>query len=250
MRILIILIVTLSVFSCSTKKDVLLLQDISVYDSLKIDYIDYKIKVDDILRITVSSQSPELDLIFNSYSDVSNSIETFQINGNQVNSEGDINFAVLGKLKVKDLTTSEISNLITNSLIEKGILINPSVDVKIISSYFTILGEVNKPGRYEFIKNNMDLIQAIGIAGDLTINGKRDGIKILRRTADSFNVANIDLTKSDFIETEYFQIFPGDIIVVDPNSSRVKNAGLIGNAGNLLSVLSFLLTSIILISSG
>ena len=243
-------LVVIYISSCSTKKDVLLFQDISDYDLINVEYIDYKIKVDDILKITVSSQSPELDLIFNSYSNVNNTIETFQINGNQVNSEGNINFAVLGKIKVKDLTTSEISSLISNSLVEKGILLNPSVDVKIVNSYFTILGEVNKPGRYEFIKNNMDVIQAIGIAGDLTINGKRDGIKILRNTGDSFDVANIDLTKSDFIKTQYFQIFPGDIIVVDPNSSRIKNAGIIGNAGNLLSVLSFLLTSIILITSG
>ena len=60
----------------------------------------------------------------------------------------------------------------------------------------------------------------------------------------------INILKSDFIKTQYFQIFPGDIIVVDPNSSRIKNAGIIGNAGNLLSVLSFLLTSIVLITSG
>ena len=96
----------------------------------------------------------------------------------------------------------------------------------------------------------MDILQAIGIAGDLTINGKRDDIKVLRRMPDNnIKVSSIDITNSNFIRSESFQIFSGDVIVINPNNSRVKNAGIIGNSGTLLSLLSFILSSIIVISN-
>ena len=128
-------------------------------------------------------------------------------------------------------------------------LINSSVDVKIVNSYFTIIGEVNQPGRYNFLKNDIDIFQAIGLAGDLTINGKRDNIKVLRKNDDNLVVNTIDLTSSDLLISKNYQIFPGDIIIINPNNARVKNAGIIGNSGNLLSVLSFILSSIILITA-
>ena len=76
----------------------------------------------------------------------------------------------------------------------------------------------------------MDILQAIGIAGDLTINGQRKNVKILRRLNDKLKVSSVDLTSSDFFASPNFQIIPGDIIIVDLNNSRVKNAGIIGNA--------------------
>ena len=132
---------------------------------------------------------------------------------------------------------------------DEGLLTNSTVDVKILNSYFTVLGEVNKPGRYNFLKNNMDIFQALGIAGDLTINGKRSDVKILRKHDNKIVVNSVDITSSDLLLPENFQIFPGDVIIINPNDARVKNAGIIGNSGNLLSVLSFILSAIILITS-
>ena len=121
--------------------------------------------------------------------------------------------------------------------------------MKIINYYFTILGEVKNPGRYHFLENNMDIFQALGIAGDLTINGKRDDIKIVRKTNDIVKVSSLDITSSNLLNSQNFQIFPRDVIIVNANNARVKNAGIIGNFGNLLTVLSFILSSIILISN-
>ena len=95
----------------------------------------------------------------------------------------------------------------------------------------------------------MDIFQAIGIAGDLTINGKRKDIKIVRKNDNIIKVDSVDITSAQLLTSKKFQIFPGDIIIVNPNNARVKNAGVIGNTGNLLSVLSFILTSIVLITS-
>ena len=248
MRYFIILFIFIS--SCATKKDVLFIQDLNESDISNVKYNEIIIQEDDILKIQVTSQSPELTQLFNISATINaNALENYQLNGYLVNAEGFISFPLLGSIKVKGLTLNQISKLIATSLVTNGELLNPTVDVKIVNAYFTILGEVNKPGRYSFIKNNMDILQAIGIAGDLTINGQRKNVKILRRLNDKLRVSSVDLTSSDFFASPNFQIIPGDIIIVDPNNSRVKNAGIIGNAGNLLSVLSFILSSIILITS-
>ena len=87
------------------------------------------------------------------------------------------------------------------------------------------------------------------MAGDLTINGDRKEIKILRDFDSKTKIFNIDITNANFIKNSGFQIISGDIIIVNPNSNRVKNAGIIGNSGTLLSLLSFILSSIIVISN-
>ncbi len=161
----------------------------------------------------------------------------------------DIYIPEIGKMYVKDLTIDEIRKKVSDSLENKDILYNSSVDVKVINSYFTILGEVNKPGRYEFLENNLNFLEAIGMAGDLTINGKRKDIVLMRQSNGKQGLHNIDLTNIDFINSEFFQIFSGDIIIVNPNTSRIKNAGIIGNSGTLLSLLSFLLSSIIIMNN-
>ena len=235
--------------SCSTKKDVLLIQNLDEKKLIEINYEQIVIKQDDILKINVLTDPPELSLVFNENSIMNASLQTYQINGYQVDSNGLINLPLIGYLKAEGLTVFELSKLINQTLSEKEILTNPTVNVKIINSYFTILGEVNSPGRYNFLQNNLNLFQAMGMAGDLTINGDRKNIKILRKSENDLKVTNIDITSSEFIGSNFFQIYPNDIIIVDPNSSRVKNAGIIGNSGNLLSLLSFLLSSIILITS-
>ena len=95
----------------------------------------------------------------------------------------------------------------------------------------------------------MDILQAIGIAGDLTINALRDDVRVISDYSGKIGVNSLDLTSAKLLESDSFQIFPGDVIVVNANRARVKNAGIIGNFGNLLSVMSFILSSIIVISN-
>ena len=123
------------------------------------------------------------------------------------------------------------------------------MDIKVVNWNVTILGEVNKPGKYFFDSPNFNLIQAIGLAGDLTINGERSNVRLLRINDSSSKIFEIDLTSKDFISSDFFFIKTGDVIIVNPNNSRVKNAGIIGNSGTLLSLLSFLLSSVIVISN-
>ena len=108
---------------------------------------------------------------------------------------------------------------------------------------------VNTPGRYDYFENNINILEAIGRAGDLTITGKRNNIKLIREIDNKTTIHKLDLTNPELINSKFFQIQSGDIIIVDPNSTRVKNAGVIGNSGTLLSLLSFILSSIIVINN-
>lgn len=247
-----ILFTVLLLFSCSTKKNILYVQDLSENTEFSFDYQDYRIKVDDILKISIEVENPEAKVMFNNFSP-SNQNETREsliFKGFQVNSEGFIFYPRLGKVYVKGLTASNLSEKIYKEIIEKGLLTAFSIDVKVINLDFTILGEVNTPGRYFFSKNNLNIFEAIGMAGDLTINGQRKNVKLIREINGNKKVFDVDLTSSKIFNSKIFQIIPGDIIIVNPNLNKVKNAGIIGNSGTLLSLLSFILSLIIVTSQG
>lgn len=250
MRIL-ILIVFLFISSCSTKKDILLIQDSKLKTNYDFEFKEVKIKPDDILRIKISSKSVDVASLYNPNPIGSSpgTILNYQVEGYLVNSNGFVNISTLKPVLVKGLTLVEASSKIQNLLEQEEIIKNATVDIKILNSYFTVLGEVNAPGRYSFLENNMNIFQALGIAGDLTINGKRDDIRIISNSDGKMIINSIDITSSNLLVSDKFQIFPGDIIIVNANNARVKNAGIVGNFGNLLSVMSFILSSIILITS-
>lgn len=239
-------------FSCSSKKNILYVQDIDEKSNIKFEYSDYKIKIGDILKIDIITDNQEVSLQFNpkvASSNVNNTKDAILYNGFQVDALGYINFPTIGKIKALDKSFLELRDYMYNYITEKKYLNNPFIDIKHINSHFTVIGEVNKPGRYDFLDTNMNILKAIGLSGDLTINGKRNDIKLIREIEGEQVVSSIDLTTSDFINAGSFQIFSGDIIIVNPNSARVKNAGIIGNSGTLLSLLSFLLSSIIIINN-
>lgn len=244
-----LLLIFLAISSCASKKDVLLLQDIDYNSEIENNYKNYLIKVDDILKIDISSSNSELDVEFNKLSSFnSQTREVLLYDGYLVNSNGFISLPSLGQVEVQNKSISQVSQLIYDKIVSEDLLKNPSVDVKVLNTHFTILGEVNNPGRYVFLKNNLNILEAIGIGSDLTIQADRKNIKLIREIDNKKTFYNIDLTSSKFFNSESFQISSGDIIIVNPNRNRVKNAGIIGNSGTLLSLLSFILSSIIVIS--
>ena len=233
------------------KKDVLLLQDTKPSLEYNFKYIDIKIQPNDILRVDISSKSSNVASLYDAKTNLnsSSSLLGYMIEGYQVNSKGFVDIPALTPIFVKDLTIAEATLKIQRALADQEVLKDATVDIKILNSYFTVLGEVNLPGRYSFLENNLNIFQALGIAGDLTINGKRNDIKIVSKNDGNMSVSSVDLTSSELLVSPRFQIFPGDIIIVNANDARVKNAGIVGNFGNLLSAMSFILSSLILITN-
>ncbi len=241
------------IFSCSSKKDILYLQNSNDKPTFNSGYSDYKIQIDDILKITVFAENLETVEIFNIVPTINSgnlTKDAYLLNGYQVNTKGYISFKGIGDLYVLNRTIEEIKIDLKNIYIDKKLLTNPLIDIKVINSSFTILGEVFRPGRYDFMSNNLNILEAIGLAGDLTIKGERSNIKLIREDNNGQKIIHsLDLTNSDILNDDYFQIISGDIIIVNPNKNRIKNAGIIENAGTLLSLLSFILSSIILTTS-
>lgn len=249
-NIFFVLFIPVIFFTCSSKKDLVYLQN----DFDNIDVVSsfhHPIQIGDVLKITLRTESDNTlnimvppDLQSSVYNE---SRESLIFKGFEVDDEGYINYPGIGEINILGITTKEVEAKIASILSESEIMTDPVIDVKIINLHFTILGEVNMPGKYYYDKQNLNLFEAIGMAGDLTINGVRKDIKLLRFENDKVSSVSIDLTNKSVVNDNYFQISSGDIIIINPNYSRVKNAGIIGNSGTLLSLLSFLLSSIIVI---
>tara|TARA_B100002052_G_scaffold238237_1_gene222000 strand:- start:3772 stop:4524 length:753 start_codon:yes stop_codon:yes gene_type:complete len=235
--------------SCSSKKDILYLNNVDFEDSYKIQTNEYLLKTDDILKIDVFFGDNQFINDFSKPGITTNSIESVQIEGYQVDSNGNINYPGIGEIYVKEMTILDLRKFITDFLIEKEQFIKLVVDIKLVNNHITVLGEVNNPGRFQFLDTNINIFEAIGFAGDMTIFGDRENVRIIRSNEGTSTVHNISLTNKDIFDSDLFQVVSGDVIIVNQNSTRVKNAGIIGNSGTLLSLLSFLLSSIIIISN-
>ena len=110
------------------------------------------------------------------------------------------------------------------------------------------MGEVARPGTYTFLEESVSIPQAIGQAGDLTINGDRNNILLVRDLNGNKNSQFIDLTKSDFINSSNYYLKQNDVLYIRPNNAKVKSSGLVGNASTLVSILSLAVSLFIVIT--
>ena len=237
--------------SCASKKDILYFQDTKTLVPQEIQYESPKIQANDILDIKVSALVPETALPYNKQivgNATANNLELIKLQGYLVTTDGSLTFPVLGKLTVADKTTAQLETQLQQLLERGGHLVEPTVNVRLLNAKVTVLGEVQRPNTYSFTEQQISLPQALGYAGDLTINGKRNNIMLIREEKGQRTVAHIDLTKTDWFNSPYYYIKPNDLIVVNPNGPKVKSAGFVGNTGTLISVASLILTSIVLIT--
>jgi polysaccharide export outer membrane protein len=236
--------------SCVSKKELLYLQDIKAYNNSKIISSLNILQENDILKIDVSSLEMNASIPYNKVSSVNNfgnSLQLLQLNGYLVSKNKTINFPVLGEISVEGKTTQDLEKYLNNLLESGGHLLNPNVSVRLLNSKVTILGEVRNPGTFTFTEKNITLLQALGLAGDLTIDGNRKNITIIRESNGKRSTTNLDLTSASWLGSLYQNIQPNDVIIVNPNTKKITSAGLIGNISTILSIASILLSTIILI---
>ncbi|MBO6878936.1 polysaccharide biosynthesis/export family protein [Winogradskyella sp.] len=245
------LLVLLLVSSCASKKEVLYMQDAMTEASGEVKYNSATIQPNDILKITVETLVPEAALPYNKTSSQGmqpQNVQLLQLEGYLVSLDNTIKFPVLGEISTDNQTTKQLETTIKEKLVSGGHLLSPTVNVRLVNAKVTILGEVNQPGTYSFTEQNITLLQALGYAGDLTINGKRNDILITREVDGLRKVSHIDLTSASFMNSEFYFIKPNDVIVVNPNNPRVKNAGFVGDVGTILTIASLALSITILLS--
>ncbi|MDD4515954.1 polysaccharide biosynthesis/export family protein, partial [Massilibacteroides sp.] len=182
-------IVTVLLISCASPEKVLYLQDVDRYQQQDID-LAYEVLIhkDDLLAIMVNSKNPELALPFNmpmvTYQLGTNVGATGQqrVLGYLVDSEGYIDFPILGKIRVDGLSRLQLTELIKKRLIEEDLIRDPIVTVQMLNFKISVMGEVARPGSFSITTDRVTLLEALSMAGDLTIYGKRDRVAVIRET--------------------------------------------------------------------
>ena len=173
---------------------------------------------------------------------------TAQILAYTVDEQGDVNFPVLGKIAVGGKTRQEVADYIRLRLIERDLVRDPIVTVEYVNLSVKILGEVNHPGRIDITKDYFTIIDAIADAGDLTINGQRENVMVMREVDGEDQTYVINLCdRQDMLTSPAFYLQQNDVIYVTPNSKKKREAKSSGNIFNQPSIwisLASLLTTI------
>ena len=239
--------------SCSTKNQLIYLKDIKKQEAnswVDIPVVTDRIESGDILKIDVKTTVPEASVPYNIINTVRNqtSLEIIKLDGYLVDNNMMINFPVLGKVSTNELNERQLEEKLTNLLVQGDHLSNPTVIVRRINSKFTVLGEVKNPGTFSYSDKKINILQALGYAGDLTIDGKRKDITLIRDEDGKRKAYNIELTKSDFLNSPLFNIKNNDILIINPSFNKVKSAGFIGSPASIATIASLLLNITLLIN--
>lgn len=238
MRILHVFIISLAVLllsGCTSYKNVAYLQDGNAMNELSepLSMYDAKIMPKDLLTITVNATDPETAAPFNltvqTAVNVARSSSLTQQAALQqylVSNEGTIDFPVLGVLNVGGLTKTEAENLIRTKL---GNYLKeiPIVTVRMANYKISVLGEVARPGMFTVSNEKISVFEALALAGDLTIWGMRDNVKIIRENADGQReIISLNLNKTDIVNSPYYYLQQNDIVYVTPNKTKAKNSDI------------------------
>ncbi len=243
----------LLLFSCRSREEVVYYQNIDrLAQTEKSNSYEIKIQPDDLLLIIVSADDPETAIPFNlstisvpsAYNvNASRGMESMQ--SYLVDAEGSIDFPVLGKLTVGGLSRSEVMRLL-ESKVSKYIK-NPIINLRIMNFKISVQGEVTNPGTFNISSDRVTLIEALTMAKDLTIYGKRDNILIIREVNGVKSYNRVDITKADFINSPFYYLAQNDVIYVEPNKVRINGAAVGANTGVIISITSLVITLITLI---
>lgn len=258
--------------SCSTPKKIAYFQDLDdskVMETIVLEQQAIKVRPYDRLSIVVHSKDPALSQLFNlnvitngtrqasAFSGSNSHLYEFVPGVNEgigsytVTADGTIDFPILGTLKVAGMTRSELAGFIKGELIGRNLIKDPVVTVEFLNIGFSVLGEVNRAGRYDLNKDVITIVEAISLAGDLGIQGKRENVMLMRRGEKGIETYHVDLTNmEELTKSPAFFLQQGDVIYVEPNNIRKRqttsNGNSVTNISFWLSVASLIATVAVL----
>lgn len=227
--------------SCTSPKDIAYMQN-AVYgqEELVMNLNEIRVQPQDKVSIVVSCKEPELARLFNlvqTTNRVGQDNTMQQSDGRvsvyTVDNNGDIDFPVLGKVHIAGLTRSEISNKISNDLINGKWVSDPVVSVEFANLHFSVVGEVKNPGTYAISNDKVTLLEAISKAGDLTPYGERE-ITVIREKGGKRTKYRVDLKDNSMFESPAYYLQQNDVIYVQPNKTVARQAA--DNPNNLKSI--------------
>ena len=237
-----LLVMLLFLASCASKKDVFYFQDIG-NAPLQNSFKFLSIQPGDILDIQIKAFNRESVIIFQrQYSNQSSQPQNQNrvVDGYLVGEDGSINLPIIGSVDANGKSTNSLALEIQEKL--SPFVKNPSVNIRILNFRVSVLGEVKNPGTYSVMEERISIPQALGLAGDLNINGDRNQVLLIRNQDGKSVHRIIDITKSEFIQSDFYFLRQNDIIYVRPNNAKVKSSGLVGNVATASSVISLILS--------
>ena len=235
-----LLLLAILLCSCATPRQITYFQDL--HDGVNKTITNSKIvrvKPEDKISIIVKSKDPQLAELFNlpivSYRVGQGSTSALgsgsqQVTSYSVNSKGFIDFPVLGEIYVEGQTREEIASNIKKKLMDQNLIKDPVVTVEFDNLSYSVLGEVNRPGKFVIDRDRVTILDAISAAGDLTIYGKRDNITVLRHEYNKETVYTINLCSgNDMFESPAYYLQQNDVVYVEPNYAGARQSTVNGN---------------------
>ena len=244
-------IALLSATSCGTPKNVAYFQDLNNNPDTVITLQNrvITVKPTDKIYIGVKSKDPQISQLFNLTGGTSSGATNMSQDAYYytVDSKGDIDFPVVGKIQVAGLTREEIAEKVKKSLVDASLVKDPTVTVSLSNLHYSMMGEVAKPGQYAIDEEKVTILDAISKAGDLTIQGRRQDVMVLRQENGHQKIYKIDLCSGkDIFNSPAYYLQQNDVVYVTPNDTKKRSSTLNGNTvqstGFWLSVSSLLVT--------
>lgn len=241
-----ILVMTGIIFtSCATREKVVYLQGDQTTFEQAINYAP-TLQSDDQLVITVSAIDLESTTPFNQtnpyiQSNRQDTKQTYLIDQN-----GEIDYPVLGKIKLGGMTRNDAMSFMKDLL--KEYIKDPSVNIQIVNLKITVLGEVTQPGTFNLVNERITILEALGLAGDLTINGVRDNVMVVRETAGNKEFFRVDLTKNELVNSPVYYLKQNDVVYVEPNKAQIQSSAFGRNTSIIIAVAGLLVTVISVIT--
>ncbi|MBL7473754.1 polysaccharide biosynthesis/export family protein [Robertkochia sp. 1368] len=246
--------VILMLSSCVSRKKVAYFQNIdqAMAAAKQVNYTP-QIQANDMLQITVSSYDLKAVQPFNLPLVNSQGITGMgggmqnQLQAYLVDSDGNIQFPVLGELKVAGMTRQELIKDLENRIGEY--VVDPIINIRIVNYKVSVIGEVTRPGTYNIQDERITLPEALAMAGDMTIYGRRDNVMVIREQNGIKSYGSVDLTKADLIDSPFYYLQQNDVIYIEPNKAQTQAAAYNRNIPLFVSVASIILSVIVVITN-
>ena len=241
----------LFISSCVSKKDIIYFQNDEIDQSKVSNSYKTIIKPDDLLQITITALDTEAVRSFNlaavTYSTSSNSaIGVAQQQNYLVDSNGMIDFPVIGKLKIGGLSREEFIAMLKEKL-DPDYIKNPNINVRLANFKVSILGDVRMPGSYTIPNERITILEAIALAGDTNISAERRGISVFREEAGKKVKYNVDLLSNATFTSPIYYLQQNDVIYVEPNYARIQSASSNSNTTLFISITGLFITIVSLL---
>lgn len=252
LKILFLVFLTLSLFSCKTAEKTLYFQGELSQQNIQLhEKFIPLIRINDLLEIKLTASNEEAVKMLtpeipNARSTMTYSSGGVAKGGFLVNSLGEIELPFIGKFIVVNRGREEVENEIEKKLSEY--IQDPIVQIQIINFKVTILGDVKTPGTYNVPNEKMTIIEIVGIAGDLNISGLRKEVKIIREENGVIKEYNVDLTQKNIFNQNTYFLQQNDIIYVKPNRAKLSNANVSQIFLPIISTISILLSAVSILS--